>query len=76
MSLSQSTAHCTTMTFCGCSGRIPDLAGRGFQLLVLPFGHLPPPLGGTLAAPRPAAPHRSVPLGLVAMPGDGGAGGA
>ncbi|GAA3369795.1 hypothetical protein GCM10017744_090950 [Streptomyces antimycoticus] len=44
---------------------ILDLAGCGFLLLGLPFGHLPPPLGDTPAAPLPAPPHRSVPLAPV-----------
>ncbi|NBM17077.1 STAS domain-containing protein [Streptomyces sp. GC420] len=42
--------------------RILDLAGCGFLLLGLPYGHLPPPLGGTPAAPLPAPPHGPVPL--------------
>ncbi|MEU9172136.1 STAS domain-containing protein [Streptomyces sp. NPDC048420] len=45
--------------------RILDLAGCGFLLLGPPLGHLPPPLGDTPAAPRPAPPHRSVPLAPV-----------
>ncbi|MBZ9639212.1 STAS domain-containing protein [Streptomyces sp. PSKA30] len=45
--------------------RILGLAGCGFLLLGLPFGHLPPPLGDTPTAPRPASPHRSVPLAPV-----------
>jgi anti-anti-sigma factor len=39
-----------------------DLAGCGFLLLGLPFGHLSPPLGEAPAAPSPAAPHRHVPM--------------
>ena len=45
--------------------RILDLAGCEVLLLGLPFGHLPPPLGDTPAAPRPAPPHRSVPAAPV-----------
>ncbi|MFE7835973.1 STAS domain-containing protein [Streptomyces sp. NPDC057474] len=47
--------------------RILDLTGCGFLVLGLPFGHLPPPLGlgDTPAVPRPAPPHRSVPLAPV-----------
>ncbi|MFD3616057.1 STAS domain-containing protein [Streptomyces sp. NPDC058676] len=45
--------------------RILDLAGCGFLLLGLPFGHLPPPLGATPATPAPAPPHGSVPLAPV-----------
>ncbi|MBV7696087.1 STAS domain-containing protein [Streptomyces sp. TRM70350] len=49
--------------------RILDLTGCGFLLLGLPFGHLPPPLGDTPAAPLPAPPPRSAPLAPV-LPGD------
>lgn len=45
--------------------RILDLAGCGFLLLGPPFGHLPPPVGDTPAAPRPAPLHRSVLLASV-----------
>jgi anti-anti-sigma factor len=45
--------------------RILDLAGCGFLLRGLPCDHLPPPLGDTPATPRPAPPHRSVPLAPV-----------
>jgi anti-anti-sigma factor len=45
--------------------RILDLAGCGFLLLGLPFGHLPPPLADTAAPPAPAPPHDSVPLASV-----------
>ncbi|MFC4508507.1 MULTISPECIES: STAS domain-containing protein [Streptomyces] len=47
--------------------RILDLADCGFLLLGLPFGHLPPPLGDTPAAPLPAPRHRSVPLTSVLL---------
>lgn len=49
--------------------RILDLTGCGFPLLGFPFGHLPPPPGDTPAAPRPAPPHRSVPLAPVLLGG-------
>ncbi|MBW8705587.1 Anti-sigma-B factor antagonist [Streptomyces sp. MBT84] len=45
--------------------QILDLTGCQFLLLGLPFGHVPPPVGDTPAAPRPAPPHRSVPLAPV-----------
>ena len=41
--------------------RILDLAGCGFLLLGLPFGHVPPPLVDTSAPPVPAPPQRTVP---------------
>ncbi|MFF4503879.1 STAS domain-containing protein [Streptomyces sp. NPDC001401] len=40
---------------------VVGLAGCGFLLLGLPSGQLPPPLGDSLAAPRPAPSHGSVP---------------
>jgi anti-anti-sigma factor len=45
--------------------RILDIAGCGFLLLGLPFGHEPPPLVDTPATPVPAPPHGSVPLAPV-----------